>query len=100
MRVELSLAARADLGTYDGWLRREAGADIADHWLDELIGWLAELGDFPHMGRPRPDLGAGLRTRVFRRSVIVAYAVGGETVTVFGIFARGRNVTPDLFDPR
>lgn len=68
---------------------------IAERWIDALIAWIEELADFPERGTPRPDLGAALRTRVFRRSVTIAYAVSEETVTVLRVFARGRNITAD-----
>ena len=60
--------------------------------MDALLAWIDLLCDFPERGTPRPDIEVGLRTRVFRRSVTIAYAFSDGTVTVVGVFARGRDV--------
>lgn len=93
--IRLSKVARADLRTYRDWLCAEAGQAIADRWTDSLIDWIEELDTFPERGSPRPDLGAEIRTRVFRRRVTIAYVVADDVVTILGIFARGRNIIAD-----
>lgn len=98
-RVRLSKAARSGLLDFRGWLRREAGDAIAEPWIDALLDWMFELSDFPERGTPRPDLGAKLRTRVFRKSVTIAYVVDQGEVTILGVFARGRNITSEAIVP-
>ena len=95
--VTLSVDARRDLRAYRGWLRREAGAATADRWIEALLDWMDALRDFSERGTPRPDLGPEMRTRVFRRSVTIAYVSKDEAVTILRILARGREITADLF---
>lgn len=99
-KVVLSTAARADLRAYSRWLRVEAGHVTADVWMDALLDWIGELDAFPERGTPRPDLGEELRTRVFRKSVTIAYVVADDIVTILGVFARGRNLTVDALAGR
>lgn len=90
-------AARSDLRRYRHWLRREAGAAIADPWIAALLDWVDELENFPDRGTPRDDLGTGIRTRVFRRSLTIAYVVDSDRVSILHLFGRGRDVTAAEF---
>lgn len=95
--VEFNIEARRDLRAYRAWLRKEAGRRIADRWIEALLDWIEKLRDFPDLGTPRPDLRAALRTRVFRRSVTIAYVSVDGRVTVLRVLARGRDLTAELF---
>lgn len=99
-RVRLSADAQADLDDYRAWLLQAAGEGVADAWTDGLLDWIAELRTFPERGSPRPDLRPGIRTRVFRRRVTIAYAVVDDVVTVLRVFGRGRNVTTETLAER
>jgi toxin ParE1/3/4 len=48
-----------------------------------------KLETFPFRGTPRNDLLKGLRTIVHRRTVTIAYIVGGDEVAVTDFLYRG-----------
>lgn len=98
--VRLSVAARDDLRAYREWLRGEAGDATAEAWMDALLDWIGTLETFPERGTPRPDLGDEFRTRVFRKSVTIAYVVADGEVAILGVFARGRDITAQTFTGR
>jgi toxin ParE1/3/4 len=92
--------ARGDLRRYRRWLAREAGAEIAGRCIAALIDQVDELRHFPDQGTPRDDLGRGVRTRVFRRTIVIAYAVRAQEIVVLHVYSRGRNITAaDFNDP-
>jgi len=57
------------------------------------------FGEFPFLGRSRPDLSAGIRTFAFDRRIVVAYAVHPDKVIIVGIFHRGEDFEAALRDP-
>ena len=52
----------------------------------------------PHRGRARDDLRPGLRTLSFRGRVLIAYAVGLESVTILAVFYAGQDFESLLSD--
>jgi toxin ParE1/3/4 len=69
MRLAFSPAALADLESIGDFIRDESPA-AALRFLAELRARCARLLDAPHGGKPRPDLGEGLRSVPFGRYVI------------------------------
>ena len=57
------------------------------------------FGEFPFLGRLRPDLCAGIRTFVFDRRMVVAYVVEPDKVVIVGIFRRGEDFEAALRHP-
>lgn len=57
------------------------------------MAFCEDLGAFPHRGRARDDIRSGLRTVGFKRRVVIAFAVLGQTVVIVGIFHGGRATT-------
>ena len=91
--VRWSPRARKDFRDHRYWLRSEAGSRIAEPWIDALSEWVDELRTFPRLGTPRPEFGADVRTRVFRRNITVAYAPDADGVTILRMFGKGRDIT-------
>lgn len=56
------------------------------------------FGEFPFLGRSRPDLSAGIRTFAFDRRIVVAYAVEPDKIVIVGIFRRGEDFEAALRD--
>lgn len=93
-RVRWSKNAEADFDRYSSWIWREAAAADAEAWLAALLAWVEQLADFPRLGAPRDDLAQGVRSRAFRKSVLIAYTVGRRgDVTILRVFGQGRNIT-------
>ena len=55
------------------------------------MAFCEDLGAFPHRGRASDDIRSGLRTVGFKRRVVIAFAVLGQTVVIVGIFYGGRD---------
>ena len=60
-------------------------------FIEAIVLFCEGLGEFPHRGTLRDDLRPGLRTIGYRKRVVIAYAVLGETVAIVGIFYGGRD---------
>ena len=92
--VKLTQAAVADLD--DTWLYIAMDDRLAaDRFLDLLQGKCSKLGEFPEMGRVRPELGEAIRSFPFRRYVIL-YTVTSDAIFVLRIVPGARDL-PNLF---
>ena len=68
----------------------------AEGYVGRIVAQCQELRDFPERGRPRFDVRRGLRTIVYRRRVVIAYAAEGETVAILGVFYGGQDYERQL----
>ena len=93
-RVRWSRNADADFDGYSSWIWQEAAAGDAEAWLGALLAWIDQLADFPRLGAPRDDLARGVRSRAFRKSVVITDTVGRRgDVTILRVFGHGRDIT-------
>lgn len=71
-RLHLSSQALDDLaGIGDYMLRESTSIEVADGFVDRLIGRCEKLASLPGtLGRERSELGAGIRSVAFRSYVI------------------------------
>jgi toxin ParE1/3/4 len=92
LEVAFSPEADHDLSQIYLWIY-EASRDpqVADRFLDRLIGQCARIGDAPRGGRPRDDLAPGLRTVPFERVAVIAYRVEPDRVLITNVFYGGRD---------
>lgn len=65
---------------------------IARRYVAAILGQCFALDVFPDRGTPRDDIKPGLRTLVFKRNVMIAYAVEADRVAVLGIGWRGQDI--------
>ncbi|MFZ1988829.1 MAG: type II toxin-antitoxin system RelE/ParE family toxin [Alphaproteobacteria bacterium] len=90
-RVVFSPEAEAQLTQLYRYIADEASPEIALGFTSAIIDHCESLDQMPHRGVARGDLRPGLRTLSFRGRVLIAYAVGKDTVTILGIFYGGQD---------
>ena len=70
----------------------DAGSpDIAADFTEAIVAFCESLTDFPLRGTARDDLRPGLRIIGFRKRVVLAYAIIGQTIAIIGVFYGGRD---------
>ena len=65
--------------------------DAADRIVDEILEACDKLRSSPEIGRPREDLGTGLRSWPVR-NYIIFYRFGGDTVGVARVLHGARDI--------
>jgi len=88
--VEWSPQARADLAEAWHYIALES-VDAALRWVGYIEDAAAELAIFPDSGRPRDDIGQGIRS-VPEASYLIFYRVHGERVEVMRVIHGARNL--------
>lgn len=74
--------ASADLDAIYDWIADGADPEIALRFVTRIEAACERLADFPLSGRSRNDIGPGLRSIPFARTVTVFYTADGETVSI------------------
>lgn len=69
------------------------GIDRADAYLQELLGTVDELLNYPEIGKQRDDVEPGIRARFSGRHVVY-YRVSNDAITVLRILHERANVPP------
>lgn len=100
--VRLTRGAQHDLADIAAWLEREASPAVAKRFLDDVLGLVETLDEFPDRGSVPPELDA-LGIREFRQIVMrpyrIIYRVEGATVFVM-LVADGRRDMQMLLERR
>lgn len=92
MRLRINRAARAIADVADIWdFISDDSIVAADRVLDRLDSALDILADMPMMGRPRPDLGNGLRSLAVGYYIIY-YVPTDSTVEIVRVLHGARDV--------
>ena len=73
------------------YIAAAGSAQVAARYVESIVVFCEDLGVFPHLGRARDDIRSGLRTVGFRRRVVIAFAVFGQSVVIVGVFYGGRD---------
>jgi toxin ParE1/3/4 len=94
--VRVSGHAGRQLSELEQWIEREASPAIARRYREAIVARCRKLELFPERGTLRSDIRPGLRTLLFRRSVVVGYVVEGSTVTIVAVIGRGRDIAQAL----
>lgn len=77
----------------DIWLHIATDDPVAaTRMVERLAAGVARLADFPESGRARPEMGAGARSVVVGR-YLVLYRVVGEHVDIVRIIHGAREIT-------
>jgi toxin ParE1/3/4 len=71
----------------------------AAEYTDAIVTYCEGLANFPYRGVARDDIRPGLRTIGYRKRVVVAFAVVGDTVAILGVFYGGRDYETALSEP-
>ena len=91
-RIVWHQQARSDLLALYDWIADLADPDTAFSYTSRIEDMCAKLTNFPERGTPRPDLAERVRTISFARTVIIAYRVGEDAVTVLRIISGARDM--------
>lgn len=95
--VTFSAAAEADLIAIYDYIAERAGSEIAFNYVSRIETYCLGFTLAPERGSLRSDLGRGVRTVGFERSATILFQVAAKprTVTVLGIYYRGRIIEPE-----
>ena len=86
-----SADAEADLFEIWGYLALEASPNVADNRLRDIHQTVANLGDWPRLGRERSEIRVGLRSLADPPHVIF-YRVEADRVEVLRILRGHRDI--------
>lgn len=94
MPLTITFSARADaqLRSLYRYIAKEADAATAEEYLIRVVQRCHAIADVPRGGRPREELGRGLRSVPFRRRVTIFYRVKVEEIVIAAVFYRGQDV--------
>lgn len=71
------------------YIAAAGSTEVAARYAESIVAFCEDLGAFPHRGRARDDIRSGLRTVGFKRRVVIAFAVLGQSVVIVGVFMVG-----------
>lgn len=90
--VRLLPSALADIESiYLYILEQSMNEVVAAGFTDRIVDRAERIGDVPHGGAPRPDLGESIRLVPFERSAVIVYRVVAEVVEIVNVFYGGRD---------
>jgi toxin ParE1/3/4 len=99
-RVRFRPAAQADLLSIYLYIADHAGPSVAAGYVARMRQACQKLDLMPLRGRPREDLGIGIRTLAFEGRATIAYRVDDVGVRILRIFAAGRDYSSEEIDGR
>ncbi|MXP41934.1 type II toxin-antitoxin system RelE/ParE family toxin [Altererythrobacter soli] len=94
-RVVWQSDARSDLIAIYRWIADAADPGTAIGFIEAIRGHTGKLASFPSRGRPREDIGPGIRTVPFRRRTLIAYRVHSDWVEILRVAYAGRHLGLD-----
>ncbi|WP_037587643.1 type II toxin-antitoxin system RelE/ParE family toxin [Stenoxybacter acetivorans] len=80
------------------YLEREASADIAAQYTEEVVAYCEGLADLPYRGIMRDDIRKGLRISHYKKRTVIAFAVDTPLIMILGVFHGGQNYEAILID--
>ena len=95
-QVVFHRTAVAHLEELRDFISERGGAERAETYTDGIIQYCQDLAVFPLRGTARDDIRPGLRTIGYKRRVVIAFTVLGETVAILGLYYGGRDYERDL----
>ncbi len=84
-RLHFSPEAQSQLDELEASLTEQAGAKVADAYLDRLLDFCDRMAQDPVSGHSRDDLLPSLRTRTFEKNRVLCFVVIGEDVHIVAI---------------
>lgn len=97
-RIIRTRRAQADLAAIWRYIARDSVA-AADDLSSELDDALRRLAAAPHIGRPREELAAGLRSFALRPYTLY-YRVLGNGIELIRVLHGARDIQSDSFDSK
>lgn len=94
-RLRFSPVAEHDLAKISDDISAAAGERVALRFMRGLETSLRNLEDFPRMGRPRPRIGAGVRSWAFP-PYVAFYRLNDDAVEVIRLIHGRRRITRKL----
>jgi toxin ParE1/3/4 len=91
IRVRFSVPAIADLKRIADWIGERAGEDVAEAYVRRIEARCSQLSRFPRRGRPRDELGEGLRSIAFERRATILYRIEAGEVVLLRVHYAGRD---------
>lgn len=88
--------AEADLDSITDYYV-EVNPDAGIRLIDEITARCRQLAKQPRQGRPRGDLGAGIRSIVVNRYIIF-FRASASGIDVLRVLHGSRDITPELFN--
>jgi toxin ParE1/3/4 len=92
VRVDYRPEALSDLESIYDWIAEQSGHERAGAYVDQIIDFCDGLDLFPERGKPHLEIGLDVRSLSFRRSIVVSYVIGVESVVVLRVYGKGRNI--------
>jgi toxin ParE1/3/4 len=97
--VEYRPAAATDIeDIFQYVLSKSQNLVTAMRYTDRIYERCESVGDAPHGGIARPDLGKGIRMVPFEKAAVILYVVENKTVWITNVFAGGRDYEAILRD--
>lgn len=94
-RLRFSPVAERDLEKISDDIAAAAGERVAVRFMRRLKASLRNLEDFPRMGRPRPRIGAGVRSWAFP-PYVAFYQLSEDAVEIIRLVHGRRRITRKL----
>lgn len=91
VRVRLSAPAIADLKRIADWIGEHADEEVGEAYVRRIETRCGQLGHFPRRGRPRDELGEGLRSIAFERRATILYRIEAGEVVILRVHYAGRD---------
>jgi toxin ParE1/3/4 len=91
-RIKFSAAAIRQLRNIRRYIAQRSHPDTAHAYVAGITAQCRKFGDMPGIGTPRDDLIPGLRTFVFRRRVVIAYASSENEIEIALILYGGQDL--------
>jgi toxin ParE1/3/4 len=89
--VSIHPLARADLFDLYRYIEEQSGPVRAGGYIERIEQACRSLGEFPHRGTAREDIGSGIRTTSIERRVLIAVRILAEEVVILRVLYAGRN---------
>lgn len=96
--VVIARKAQSQLESIYRYIAKASSPRIAEAYVEAIRAECRSLALLPKRGTDHGSIMPELRTIGFRRSATIAFRVSEDTVTIVGVFYRGRNVRTQM-DP-
>ncbi|MBI3526142.1 MAG: type II toxin-antitoxin system RelE/ParE family toxin [Betaproteobacteria bacterium] len=83
--------AQAQLAALYRYIASAASAEIAERYTSAIVTYCEALQTFPDRGARRDDIRPGLRITNYKKRTIIAFDVGGDRVSIIGVFYGGQD---------
>jgi len=90
-QLVISELAKAQLEALYYYIAEHGSADIAKHYIKEIVDYFNNLCIFSLRGTLRNDLRSGLRITSYRKRVTIAFKAQENKVIIIDIFYAGQD---------